>query len=157
FPVDPQVNHTAQNYIKRLWGLGNETLAVHRGDLYLCRDLRYPADALDSSSNPKYPRPAPEDADRLWEGPDVDRHSKTRPPYQSLHLDFTYHNADIALEAFEASRLAGFSGGPSRFELIRKPDDLALSMRRIVYNNDHQSATLAKKGVPSRWKADGNG
>jgi signal peptidase I len=157
FPVDPQVNHTAQNYIKRLWGLGGETLAIYRGDLYLCRDLAYPEDAFDSNGYRKYPRPKPEEMDRLWEGQDVDRHSKTRPPYQSLHLDFTYHNADIAQEAFEASRPSGFSGGPGRFELIRKSDDLAMSMRRIVYDNDHQSITLAKKGVPSRWNADGNG
>jgi signal peptidase I len=157
FPVDPQVNHTAQNYIKRLWGLGRETLAIHRGDLYLCRDLVYPEDARDSSGNQKYPRPKPEEMDRLWEGPDVDRHSKTRPPYRSLGLDFTYHNADIAQDAFEASRAIGFAGGPGRFELIRKSDDLAMSMRRIVYDNDHQSATLAKNGVPPRWTADGNG
>ncbi len=159
FPVDPQLNHTAQNYIKRLWGLGRETIAVHGGDLYLCTGLDYPEDARDSFGQPKYPRPKQEDMDRLWEGPLVDHHSKTRPPYQSLGLDFTYHNADIALARFEESRKAGFpeGSGGRYFELIRKPDDLALSMRRIVFDNDHQSAKLAKAGVPPRWTAQDPG
>jgi signal peptidase I len=156
FPVDPQVQHTAQNYIKRLWGLGDETVAVHNGDLYVCRTLAYPPGDVDpKTGDPLYPRPR--ETDRLWEGPDVTRHSKTYPPYTSLGLDFTYHNADAALEAFARSRRAGFPAGTGGFELIRKPDDLCLEMRRIVYHNDHQSQILAKHRVPPRWIADGSG
>src|SRR5581483_6979653 len=99
------------------------------------------------------PRPKKGDEDRLWEVPQDTQVSKTRPPYQALGLDFTYHNADAALAKFEESRKAGFPVGKGGFELIRKPDDLAMSMRRIVYDNDHQSATLAKAGVPPRWAA----
>lgn len=157
FPVDPQVNHEAQNYIKRLWGRGDETIAIHGGDLFVCRTLNYPADELTSFGDPMYPRPKPGEIDRLWEGPMVDQHSKTYPPYRSLALDFTYHNKEVALRQFDESRRAGFPVAGSGFELIRKPDDLALSMRRIVYDNDHQSSRLAKRGVRPRWTADGSG
>lgn len=141
YPVDPQLQHTAQNYIKRLWGLGGETLAIHGGDLFVSRTLGYSG-------------PTPAERDRLWEGPESSEHSKTNPRFQSLGMDFTYHNAEPALKAFDESRRAGFPAGGA-FEMIRKPDDLALSMRRLVYDNDHQSKNLAKRGVRPRWTADG--
>ncbi len=155
FPVDPQVQHTALNYIKRLWGLGGETIAIQGGDLYLCRALNYPEDELDAAGYPRYPRPKPEGMSRLWEGPVVDHHSKTYPPYRSLGSDFTYNNAEAALKLFGESRRAGFPATGAGFELIRKADDLCLSMRRIVYDNDHQSKSLSKRGVRPRWTADG--
>src|SRR5262249_44233130 len=63
-PVDTQYNHTAQNYIKRLWGLGGETIAIYRGDLYLCRDLDYPEEMRDEQGRLLFPRP--DDRSRLW-------------------------------------------------------------------------------------------
>lgn len=155
FPVDPQLNHTAQNYIKRLSGLGGETIAIYRGDLYVCNSLQYPEDARDSFNELLYPRPKAEDRDRIWEGPEVNRLSRTQPPYISLGIDFTYHNKPAPLALFDASRQRGFTptaaGG---FELIRKSDDMAMSMRRIVYDNENQSQFLQKKGVPARWQAE---
>ncbi|HET6575243.1 MAG TPA: S26 family signal peptidase [Fimbriiglobus sp.] len=147
FPVDPQVQHTAQNYIKRLWGLGGETIAIHSGDLYVCHTLDYPG----------CPRPSPAEMDRIWEGPEASEHSKTDPRFRSLGVDFTYHNVELALKAFDESSQAGFPAGGAGFELIRKPDDLALSMRRIVYDNDYQSRNLAVRGVRPRWTANGGG
>jgi signal peptidase I len=153
YPVDPQQNQTANNYIKRLWGLGGETLAVWRGDVYISRALDYPPGELDAAGRPKYPRP--DDPLRLWERDHLMSYSRVRPPYQSLGLDFTYHNTDAALEAFDAARRAGFPAGG--FELARKTDGQAMAMRRIVYDNDHQSEKLAKAGVPPRWQPTGPG
>ncbi len=157
YPVDPQVNHTAQNYIKRLWGLGGETIAIYRGDLYLHKTLTYPADAKTDFGEPKYPRPPGDDPLNLWEGPMVAEHSRTNPRYAATNNDYTYHNTDAALAAFEASRQAGFPDSADGFTLIRKPAELCLSMRRIVYDNDHQSKFLAAKGVPPRWTAPDGG
>ncbi|OWK43854.1 S26 family signal peptidase [Fimbriiglobus ruber] len=151
FPVDPQINFTAQNYIKRLWGLGGETLAIYRGDLYMATGVDYPAGSADSAGRPLYPRP--DNPMSMWEGPDVNILSRTRPQYKSpLGNDYTYHNGETALDTFEKSRADGFPGDTGRFGMLRKTDAQALAMRRIVYNNEFQSAHL-----PPRWGADGNG
>lgn len=156
YPVDPQVNFEAQNYIKRLWGLGGETLAIWRGDLYVSHGIDYPAEAEDTNGYPLYPRP--EGADfprRLWEGPAVDSKTGYRQiaPYQT---GFVYHNAHAALAAFEESRRTGFPAGVG-FDIIRKSDEHALAMRRLVYDNDHQAAGLTRAGVPPRWTPEGSG
>jgi signal peptidase I len=156
YPVDPQVNHTAQNYIKRLWGLGGQTIGIHRGDLYRTRSLDYPADARDPETG-KLLYPRPDDPRRLWESAEANGSSKVHPAYLALGQDFTYHNTEAAKERFEASRLAGFPAAADGFELIRKSDAQALSMRRIVYDNDHQSKSLIACGVPPRWTADEGG
>lgn len=153
FPVDPQLRHTAQNYIKRLWGFGGETIAINRGDLYFSRKLEYPAGEKDSHGAEKYRRP--EDPAHLWEGPEAEMHSKTRPSLKSAGADFTYHNTDAAVDSFMADRKKGFPAGG--FELIRKDDDQLLAMRRIVYDNDFQAKTLSKAGAPPRWQADPTG
>ncbi|MGL4419600.1 MAG: S26 family signal peptidase, partial [Gemmataceae bacterium] len=134
YPVKPQIEYNAQNYIKRAWGRGGETVAIWRGDLYVCKGIEYPADEKDEAQLPLFPRPErPQDA---WE---------TR---------YVYHNADRAQKKFEQSRIAGFPPGVGGFELIRKPDDLAMTMRRIVNDNNFQSKYLAQKNVPVRWKAE---
>jgi signal peptidase I len=155
YPVDPQINHTAQNYIKRLWGLGGETLAICRGDLYATTSLAYPPDQLDlDGRTPVYPRPA--DPTTAWEGPALGfGSSRVNPPFQAGGLDFTYHNRPDPLAAFAAARRAGFPAGG--FEPLRKTPAQAVAMRRLVYDNDHPSATLAKRKVPPRWQADGPG
>ena len=148
YPVDPQLNGELQNYIKRLWGLGGETIAINGGDLYRTTGLTYPDEA----------RPAdPLDA---WYGPETYEHSKTAPPFKPAGFDprtrrgpdYTYHNAAPARGLFAASRDGGFAGPvDDGFVLIRKADSEVLAMRRIVYDNDHQSAYLAEHGVPPRW------
>ena len=150
FPVDPQVKHTAQNYIKRLWGFGGETIAINRGDLYVTRQLDYPPGQKDAHGAEKYRRP--EDPALLWEGPEAEKLSKTRPPLKSAGADFTYHNTEAAVDAFLTDRKKGFPAGG--FELIRKTDDQLLAMRRIVYDNDFQAKSLTKAGAPPRWQAD---
>lgn len=148
YPVDPQVNGEMQNYIKRLCGFGGETIAINSGDLYHTTAALY--DGTTPAGAPQFPRPAnPLDA---WYGPEVNRHSKTSPPFIPNGPDYTYHNADPARERFAESRQSGFqSPVESGFELIRKTDAMLATMKRIVYDNDHPSEYLASRGVPPRW------
>ena len=148
YPVDPQVNGELQNYIKRLWGMGGETIAINSGDLYRTTGLTY-RETTDIG-DPAFPRPAdPLDA---WYGPEVAAHSKTTPPFVPNGPDYTYYNASPAKALFAASHAAHFAGPvENKFVLIRKDDREVLTMRRIVYDNDHQSAYLTANGAPSRW------
>lgn len=38
YPEDPQKKHEPMNYIKRLWSTGNETIAIHRGEVFASKD-----------------------------------------------------------------------------------------------------------------------
>ena len=148
YPVDPQLRHEAQNYIKRLCGLGGETIAINRGDLFRSTALTYPP-------GPVYPRP--DDPRELWEGPETRLQSRTNPSFKGTGTDYTYHRAEEAVALFDSSREAGFGPAATGFEPIRKPDPTLLAVRRIVFDNDHQSKTLAEKGVPPRWAAEAGG
>jgi signal peptidase I len=155
YPVDPQANFVTNNYIKRLWGFGNETIGIYRGDVYVAKEIEYPITAKDSFGRIAYPRP--EDPDRLWEGVGPSIYvSRTDPPYQMKGEDYSYHNAEVALTRFEQDQAAGFPG-KGGFELMRKSNATAMEMRRPVYDNDKQSKYLATKGVPPRWSIDGSG
>lgn len=147
FPDEPQTKQTAQNYIKRLVGLPGETVAVHNGDLYVTRALTYPKDAKSETGEPLYPRPA--DDNDLWRAPYTD-FSTNRMRWTGD--DYRYTNAAAAVDLFNASKKANFNLGDKGFEIVRKPDPLVLSMRRIVYDFDHTSASLAKIGAPPRWQ-----
>jgi signal peptidase I len=119
FPPEPQKQYSSQNYIKRLWGLGGETLAIWKGDLYVCKSLPAPANLPESAfGNPS----------------------------------FYWPTDDAAKELFEKSRKAGFPPDAGGFELLRKSDDVALDMKRVVWDNDFQSNYLARKSAPARWK-----
>lgn len=125
FPQKPQDQHLAQNYIKRCMGFGGETLAIHRGELFVTQSLTYP-------ETDDYPRP--EDPKDLWMS------------------SYAYYNNPKATELFETSRKAGFTdqivGG---FQIVRKTDDQVRACMRIVWDNDKQPRTLA--GSPARWYA----
>lgn len=129
FPKKPQENHVAANYIKRAMGFGGETLAVHRGELYVTTSLSYPAD------NPLYPRPdSPLD---LWEE------------------RYMYPNSGQAEQLFEASRLAQFTDRvPGGFRIVRKTEEQLLADRRVVWDNDKQPTDPA--GFAPRWQPVGN-
>lgn len=129
FPSDPQVDHVAQNYIKRLVGVGDETIATHRGKLFVHKSLKYPADEY----------PMPESPKDLW------------------NRRYSFQSAPNAMAAFEQAQKLGFPEGVEGFELIRKPDDQLLAMRRIVYDNEFHAQDLIKLGVPPRWKSSGEG
>jgi len=136
YPLEPQKIYSATNYIKRMWATGGQTLAVWRGDLYRCESLTYPESALGESGDPLYPRP--ESASDLW------------------RLEYAYPNAEAARKLFEESRVAGFPENGTGFTMIRKNDVLLRELQRIVYDNDHQAAALAKKGVSPRWTPETN-
>ena len=125
FPSDPQLDHVAQNYIKRLVAFGGETIAIFHGKLFVHKSLAYPDEI------------APENPKDLWDRPN------------------TYNSKPNAIAAFEASKLLSFPENAGGFELIRKPDDQVLAMRRIVYHNDFQAKDLQKN--PPRWKTSGEG
>ncbi|QEL13383.1 S26 family signal peptidase [Limnoglobus roseus] len=130
YPAEPQRQLGAQNYIKRLWGLGGETLAMWRGDIYVCDTLTYP--------------------------PDVDRDGQTPRPEELWKFEYTHAGTtetDAAVQRFEQSRAAGFAD-PGGFRLVRKNDAMLEAMKRSVWDNDHQSNYLANAGVPPRWKAE---
>jgi len=133
FPQEPQKKYGALNYIKRLWGFGGETIAIWRGDTYVAKNISYPPEALNDFGFPTYPRPdRPED---LWQA------------------NYMYHNAEEATKAFDIARAAGFTD-PNSFQIIRKTDEQFHAMKRIVWDNEHQSNYLAGKTVPPRWKAE---
>lgn len=130
YPDKPQKDFGAQNYIKRLWGLGGETIAIWKGDLYTCDTITYPAPTQDENG---YPR-----AEDLWKA------------------EFCYPGTttfDAAVDRFNKSKDANFADAGG-FRLVRKSDVILDAMKRSVWDNDHQSNFLANKGVAPRWKAE---
>jgi signal peptidase I len=128
WPREPQKNHTPKNYIKRLWGLPGEILAIFFGrvHVYAPKDGQpLPYDDADQTDvNPN----------RLWE----------RWPYM-------HENDEKSRKLFEAGL----------FEILRKPPEVMMALRRIVYDNDYQAEDLIGKVLPrwnpseqSGWKAD---
>jgi len=69
FPVEPQVNHSAMNYIKRLIGLPGETIAISHGQLYVyraARELPRPEAFWSQSKHGQYPWPEDPEARELF-------------------------------------------------------------------------------------------
>jgi signal peptidase I len=132
FPEKPQERHTAQNYIKRAMAFGGETVAIHRGDLFVTRSLDFPSTPLDGDT-----------PDDLW-----------KPRYMYPHVPGSNPPQvnEKAAELFDASRASGFEKGKGGFEVARKGEDQLLADRRIVWDNDKQPKELAGR-VPPRWYA----
>jgi len=130
YPEGPQSGQVAINYIKRCVAFGGETVAVHRGELFITKALQYP--------EADYPRPSnPND---LWK------------------KEYTYHRSQLSMELFEKNKKEGFpTPSAEGYELFRKPDDLVMSMRRAVYDNDFQPKDLNALGVPPRWRTEDQG
>ncbi len=100
------------NYIKRLVGLPGETIAIHDGDLYVLS----PDKGLQYDDLQGAVDPAQREllARQLWQ---------TR---------FMHNNDPEALRRFEQGE----------FQMLRKPPETLLAMRRIVYDNDHPAKDL---------------
>lgn len=135
YPVAPQQNNEAINYIKRLVGLPGETVAIYRGKLYVTRGLDY------RWRDPPPGGPfAPLDPNRAY----TTEVARTHPDI--------YENDDQAHQWFKKSLdhpdLAG------RFEIVRKSPDVILSMSRLVYDNDHQARDQAGKPAMQRWQGN---
>src|SRR5262245_578388 len=130
FPdTGPVKRHVPINYIKRLIGLPGETIAIHRGKLYV----------LPASKGLKYD--------------DVERAAGNASALSQLWKpEYMHHDDEEALKRFR----------DGEFVIIRKKPENLLSMRRIVYDNDHQAQDLPgpqyQRWVPyqdSGWEAVG--
>jgi signal peptidase I len=133
FPnTGPFKNHVPINYIKRLIGLPGETIAIHRGKVFV----------LSPELSPKHPeddeaRKDPARAILMW------RHNT---PDNWLHMD-----DPTALELFKSRK----------FNIIRKTPDVLTAVMRIVYDNDLPAKDLEgpnfRRWVPTRnaeWSED---
>src|SRR5262249_28333047 len=117
----PVKRHVPINYIKRLIGLPEETIAIYRGKLWV----------LSPESGLHYDEPDladdPGAKTLLWQ------------------LRYTHHNDPKAVEKFKNGD----------FKIVRKNPENLLTMRRLVYNNDHQARDL-KDEKYQRWVAAQN-
>jgi Signal peptidase, peptidase S26 len=113
---------TPTNYIKRLIGLPEETIAISYGKLYVLspdKGLRFP----DPGTDPK----------NLW-----------KPEH--MHI-----SDEAALERWKRNE----------FQILRKPPEVIMAMRRIVYDNDHPATDVTiprwvNWGDVAGWVADSN-
>jgi signal peptidase I len=116
YPQEPQKQHVAMNYIKRLIGLPRETIGIYYGKLYVL--------------SPDAGRHYPEDL-------------QTVPETKRWERDYMHQGA--------ANDLLQERNTP--FQIIRKPPEKILALRRIVFDNDFQPRDLKDK-VPPRWADD---
>jgi signal peptidase I len=127
FPLSgPVKKHVPMNYIKRLDGLEGETVAIHRGKLWV----------LSPEKSPKY-----DDYEKAKGDPGA--------MAQLWKREFMHHNDQRSLEMFTKGEYA----------IVRKKPENLLSMRRIVYDNDHQARDLLgeKAEHHKRWMPADNG
>ena len=116
----PIKKHVPINYIKRLIGRPGETIAIHRGKLFVLS----PEKALEKGLVYNDVSEAGDDPAKkalLW------------------RLPHTHHND--AVKNFE----------DGDFSIVRKKPANLLSMRRIVYDNDHQAKDLTDAEY-QRWR-----
>jgi len=74
---------------------------------------------------------------------DPANHARPERPEDFWQIDYTYSN--------DAAAVSAFNNG--KFKILRKPPEIMLAMRRLVYDNDHQPADLIGK-APPRWQID---
>jgi signal peptidase I len=126
FPRDsgPIKNHSPMNYIKRLIGKPGETIAIHRGKIYVlsaekAKEFGLTYNDYDEAKND------PNKLAQLW-----------KP-------EFFHHNQKEALDLFEQK--------DSPFEIFRKPAAQVAAMMRLVYDYDHQPEDLVGL-AKTRWQ-----
>jgi signal peptidase I len=121
YPEEPMgKDFTPTNYIKRLIGLPEETIAIFYGKIYIL----HPDKGLRFNDGP------PDDKN-LWR-------------YEHMHVD-----AEAAHERWKKGE----------FEILRKPPEVVMAMRRIVYDNDHPAKDLKEyprwiNGNSKSWTVD---
>jgi signal peptidase I len=122
FPERPVEKNTPKNYIKRLMGLPGEIIAIFFGRLY---------------------RWAPENGEQT----PYRKEDEGKNPLQ-LWSRHNLHDSDGRYGDPDKFASDLFNNG--KFKLIRKPPEILLALRRIVYDNDHQPKDL-RNMVPPRW------
>jgi signal peptidase I len=95
YPEFPQRAFVPMNYIKRLIGLPDETIAIYNGDLYVCPVVPYPA------AN----HPLPERPEDLW---------------QKNPTDYTYQDDEAAVAAFNQGRFRALRRSPDIMMVMRR-------------------------------------
>ncbi|HVS37630.1 MAG TPA: S26 family signal peptidase, partial [Gemmataceae bacterium] len=110
-------------------GLPGETIAIHDGDLYV----------LAADKGLRYPGDL--DIAKQTTGSGMD------PARRLWEKRFLHTNDEEALKRF----------ANHEFVIIRKPPETLLTMRRIVYDNDHPAKDLADFHQPPRWADLGKG
>ena len=85
-------------------------------------------------------RCSPEDAEQLA----FRKEDEMVPPLERWHAKYMHSDSPEMLALFEK--------GLAKFEILRKPPDVMLDMRRIVFDNDFQPKDL-ENIVPPRWDA----
>jgi hypothetical protein len=133
-PAPPQRGGPLDNFIKRLLGLGGETLAIFFGHLFVTTDWQ-PPDDLDE----QHVALAPE---------------KTNP-LDLWHKEYMYRDDANARALFTVGRFTARGGQLKKgsFKILRKPPEVMLAMSRIVYDNDYPAKDLEKANFPPRWHA----
>jgi signal peptidase I len=137
FPVEPQTNHTAMNYIKRLIGLPGETIAICQGQLYV-----WPGPRANPPAPPTRPDPTPDDPNRVV------------PVFWAAYKmgNYDWPNDPEAEDVWKSDR----EKETKHFEIIRKSPDLILALSRIVYDNDYLPDASRKAEFPPRWTGEGS-
>jgi signal peptidase I len=123
YPKNPQKNHVALNYIKRLWGLPGETIGIHNGKVYVSTAFSHD----DAHTTP------PEEL------------------RQPKFMHATGDSAIAAVEQLKQDVRRPMNDPERKFHIVRKTPDVVLALSRPVYDNDHQAHDLIKIGKPPRW------
>jgi signal peptidase I len=134
YPAEPmdRISWQQMNYIKRLVGLPEETIAIAQGQLYVWPKAR----AIPPPEGRYYARSKAESDGPGFPWPDKDDEA-----------------SDVFGKSLQRRRLpAGQRSGDLGFELIRKAPDVVLAMRRIVFDNDFQPQNTEL--YPVRWTGD---
>lgn len=121
YPKTPMDDNTPKNYIKRLLGLPGELIAIFFGRLYHWTPKQ--------GERP----PFPDDREVMENGKKVN-------PNDLWKDHFLHSNEAKTREWFEQGK----------FTILRKPPEVMLALRRIVYDNDYQAADLKKINL-HRW------
>jgi signal peptidase I len=142
FPISgPFKQHTAMNYIKRLIGLPRETLAVHRGNIYILS-----AKNLSPDGTPPYP----DDEKLLAARPEL-RRLMWQTGRAGLY-DWIHQTEGKVSEEKESVARKLFVEG--KFDILRKPPSIITEVMRLVYNNDQPAKDLLGKEDHVRWLAE---
>jgi len=120
YPSGPVERGTPKNFIKRLLGLPGEMIAIFFGRVY--HRVPQPNDA-----------PFYDDLNR------EDAQGKKLDAVNFWKKEFLHFNDEKSRTSFQAGE----------FQILRKPPQTMMAMRRIVYDNDFQAKDL--KGKLDRW------
>jgi signal peptidase I len=189
----PQKNQIPMNYIKRLTGLGRETIGIWYGKLYVSDNFSYDDLAflkkITESTLPQLeelkaqlqqeersrteaqhlrdgqillvPQELKNEIERLTLKQDPDHlgaQGQARVEELEKHHAWLLRNMDLVLWRKEfmhqddPDALKQLKEG--KFKIVRKKPAKVLSMRRLVYDNDHPARDL-EKTFPPRWAGEG--